>query len=310
MLLCDGLGNLGQIFDVFCLSIDGSHSHTFTRSKLHVLCSGKCRRGLGISILRVGNDVLNRTLDQTIWLLQCCRETEYLLGIIHNREQIITSIHEGNAVMPCLFNLNRRRIRRLSRHAVKGKSKIIIGMIHSHPTFKGTSNILQSPLQPTTRRFHLGQTIQRRKSQIIIPSIGNRRTTDKSGKVFFGHDKVIHRGGNSMNIINLQNFHLIRPNIHGTIRLTCILYTLHLGIGRRKRLDQKRHPILLLLVSTSHTLHKGTEPHIGGNLIRLIGRIKLHNWEIFTCQTKRCQSLSTVDIKGPYGLTKDTGDAG
>mmetsp|Transcript_17437 Transcript_17437/g.37740 ORF Transcript_17437/g.37740 Transcript_17437/m.37740 type:complete len:298 (+) Transcript_17437:2839-3732(+) len=212
--------------------------------------------------------------------------------------------------MPGLFNLDRCSIRRLRRHSVKGKSQSIISMVNTHPPLQSTPYILQSPLQFSSGRLQLGQTIQCRKSQVIISSVGNGRATNKCRKVFLRKNEVLDCRSHTMNIIHLLYLHLIGTHIHRPLRLVILLVLqIHLGIRRRKGLHQETNTTLLPM-SSPRTLQKRTKSNKRSHLIRLVGSHELQHRKVFGGESEGSNSLSAVDVEGPDGFAKDSGEAG
>ena len=45
-------------------------------------------------------------------------------------------------------------------------------------------------------------------------------------------------------------------------------------------------------------------------MIRLVGSLEFEEGEIFGSDSEACESLTAVDVEGPDGFAKDSGDAG
>lgn len=64
------------------------------------------------------------------------------------------------------------------------------------------------------------------------------------------------------------------------------------------------------MMSSPHPDDEGTKSHIGGHLIRLVGGLEFEEGKIFGGDAEACHSLTAVDVEGPDGFAKDSGDTG
>mmetsp|Transcript_2168 Transcript_2168/g.4600 ORF Transcript_2168/g.4600 Transcript_2168/m.4600 type:complete len:271 (-) Transcript_2168:839-1651(-) len=192
------LRNLGYFLDVVGTAVECSNGDGLTGGKLDRLQSGKGGRSLGITKLRIGNNIRNGGNLECLRNLEGGVLTKDLGGIINDGKQVgllVFTVNECKAVMSSLLNLDGSFIGGFSRHAVEWHGEIVGGVVNSEPTLERTRHLLQAPIQLATDRFHLSQTIKGGKGEGVRSGVGKVDATNKGGKVLFGEDNGLCRCG-------------------------------------------------------------------------------------------------------------------
>mmetsp|Transcript_22760 Transcript_22760/g.35125 ORF Transcript_22760/g.35125 Transcript_22760/m.35125 type:complete len:250 (+) Transcript_22760:1371-2120(+) len=205
--------------------------------------------------------------------------------------------------MSGFFNRDGSTVTRFSGHFEEWLGESIVSMFNSHPTFNCTSHILESSIQSSTRGFNLGQSIQSRNGQIGRTGIGKFGETDHGCKVFFGENNVFSRSSDSVNGINLLDFHFVRSNVHNTLRLVFVVF----GVAQVAGCPTGEGFDVEALQATS-TLDKSTETNKRCHLVSLVSSIELQNGVLLGLHTKGRNTLSTIDIERPNRLSVVSGN--
>mmetsp|Transcript_20758 Transcript_20758/g.44944 ORF Transcript_20758/g.44944 Transcript_20758/m.44944 type:complete len:533 (-) Transcript_20758:91-1689(-) len=303
--------NLFHLGNVIGLTVHRGNGNVFPRFKGNASERGKGTARLGPAVLRVGQDFFHRTGHESTGHIQGGILSKDLGSIVDNGEQTglnIVVFNETEAVVSGFFNLDLGAVRSFGAQLVKGLGQGIIGVVDTHPTFQGTSHILQSPIDQSTVGFHARQTVQGFQGQIGRSQVGKGGTTDQGGKVFFGQNVVLDIGLQFRSAVNFFNFHLVGAHVKDALGLVVVFRQVVRGQvarrGARKGFDLEGRSVV------AGSAHKGTESQEAGGLVGFVGGVEFQNGSFLGFCSKRGHTLSSIDVKGPDGLSKVSSDTG
>mmetsp|Transcript_38017 Transcript_38017/g.81208 ORF Transcript_38017/g.81208 Transcript_38017/m.81208 type:complete len:398 (-) Transcript_38017:505-1698(-) len=305
------LGDAGEVLDVGCLAVVGVDGHRLAGGQRDLLKGGEGGRGLGVTVLRIGDDVSDGAGDDAVGLLQGRGEAEHLLGVIDDGQQSLPAVHGGDAVVSLLLDLDAGRVGRLRGHAEEWQTQGLVGVIHAHPTLQRPSHVLESPLQLSSRGLHLGQSVQGGQRERVVSGVGDGGPAYQRGDVRLRKAEVGDRGGHAVDVVLLDDLHLAGADVHGPRGLgPVVVQSGHLGVGRAERLNEEAGPVLLPVVASAGALQKGAESHVGSLLVGLVGAAELQQGVVLGGDAEGGEALPAVNVKGPDGLAEDAGNSG